>query len=232
MRSEFLQHPIIKEADIVHSVESAAYSVGWHEYNYNMKHPLFEFVQKRLVSRDGLQNADPLAFLANIPIIDFLEHTWAKPRDFVRFFKCLQELFPRQNSFSYPQVKTALNKYSEAAWEELESGAAAFIPEKGREELTNVLKSLIPAMLDGSSKMAHADFIRKMKPVYEKSSTADSKLYSFKHFVQLLYVLGLYSTEKSDAKGQTIIHSYHRGNRFPQEDGVVKIHRAILLAFG
>ncbi|WP_374642493.1 P-loop ATPase, Sll1717 family [Tabrizicola sp.] len=232
VRSEFLMHPVIKELDSVHTVESASFSINWHEYPFNRDHPLFKFIAKRLVTRDGGRATNPLTVLSGIDPGEFLSHTWAKPRDFVRFFRTAQALYPERWSLDRSRVKTVLNKYGELSWSELLASLASFIPQGGRVALENYIRRIAPHFLDGSSQLTVEDFADGIEDVYLAATAGGSFDFSREEFVEMLYVLGLFSTEKSDRSGQRIEHAYHRGNRSPQMDGKVRLHRAIQLAFG
>lgn len=55
--------------------------------------------------------------------------------------------------------------------------------------------------------------------------------YEVGELFRLLYIIGIFYITYTDARGELILHQFHRGNRRPIDKGNVNLHYAIAKAF-
>lgn len=235
VRSEYLEHPIISTADINHTIESVGYHITWSTFPQNKSHPLFYLIYLRFKASIGESfSLDEFfsVYMLNIDPVLFLRRTWAKPRDFIRFFKCAKELNPTRTTLSDSEQNAVWRVYAQQAWNEIKSSASPFLSPPALTVLESELRKVTPEVLDGRSKLDVDQFSAIMRPVYEKAKGTNTNFYDFEHFMNLLYILGLFQTRRRNANQEDIWQSYHRGNRSFQRDGQVLIHPTVLKAFG
>lgn len=235
VRAEYLEHPIIATADINHSIESVGHELTWSNFPLNKNHPLFELVFlrfKKSISQEFKKEDFFKVYLGSIDPVVFLERTWSKPRDFVRFFKCARKLYPNLTYLNVTQSNAVWRNYSQEAWKEIKSSASPFLPPKALSLFEETLSAASPDVFDGTKKYNIASFGKLLEPVYLAAKENQVNFYSFDHFIRLLYILGIFLTKRSDANYQEIYHSYHRGNRNYHANGDVLIHPTVLKAFG
>lgn len=235
VRSEYLEHPIIATADINHAIESVGFELTWSNFPPNKDHPLFDLIYFRFKKSIGLQfSKDDFfrTYFANIDPDQFVKRTWSKPRDFIRFFKCARKLYPNKSMLSAPESNAVWRNYAQEAWKEMKSAASPFLPPSALSLFEDTLARIAPSIFEGTLKLDVAQFGNEMRPVYELAKGQQSNFYNFEHFLRLLYILGIFSTRRKDAKDQEIFHSYHRGNRNYHAGGQVLIHPTVLKAFG
>lgn len=235
IRSEYLEHPIISTADINHAIESVGHELTWTNFPSNDSHPLFDVMVLRFKQSIGgnFQKNDFFKiYLGNVTPSDFLERTWSKPRDLVRYFKCAKKLYPNSATLSSAQLNAVWRNYSQEAWRELKSAASPFLPPNALSLFEETLARVAPAIFDGSAKYTVETFSELLRPVYELAKHNHANFYDFTHFMRLLYILGIFLTKRRDALEQDIFHSYHRGNRNYHANGEVMVHPTVLKAFG
>ncbi|WP_209594309.1 P-loop ATPase, Sll1717 family [Jiella mangrovi] len=235
VRSEYLEHPIIASADINHSVESIGHGLVWSTYPHNREHPLFQLLFKRFQLSMGsdVKFRDFFGtYFKNMPAEMFLSRTWAKPRDFIRFFKCAKDLYPQKSQLSQSEQNALWRRYSEVSWNELKSAASAFLNPPAIETLETIFKKNIPLIIDKHVKYNQPEFRAVLRPVYNSSKGDHTNFYSEDHFMELMYILGVFGTRRASAHGGDVIQTYHRGNRTFHRDGIVHVHPSILKAFG
>src|SRR5260370_22099326 len=151
------------------------------------------------------------SYLANIDPVEFVERTWSKPRDFIRFFKCASKLYPSKTSLSPSEANAVWRNYAQEAWKEMKSAASPFLTPGALTSFEHVLAKLAPNIFDGSIKLDVKTFAEYLKPVYLKAKGNHSNFYTFDHFLHLLYILGIFLTRRRDEYNQDIFYSYHRG---------------------
>lgn len=235
VRSEYLEHPIIATADINHTIESVGLELTWSNFTPNKSHPLFDLIYLRF--RGSIGPTFPKdeffrIYLANIDAGVFIERTWCKPRDFIRFFKCARKLYPGKSSLLVAEANAVWRNYSQEAWKEMKSSASPFLSPEALAIFEDTLAKLAPSVFDGSLKLTVDTFGNFMRPVYDLARKNQKNFYNFEHFLRLLYILGIFLTRRRDALDQDIFHSYHRGNRNFHANGDVMIHPTVLKAFG
>ena len=235
VRSEYLEHPIISTADINHAVESVGFELTYSNFPLTYSHPLFELIFLRF--RDAINNGFDKerffsVYLSGIEPSQFLQRTWSKPRDMIRFFSCAKKLYPARSSLSPSEQNTVWRNYSQESWKEIKSAASPFLPPAAISRFEETLRGEAPSMFDGSNRLDIKSFSTILRPVYEIAKGDLSNFYDFDHFLRLLYILGIFATRRRDANDNDIFHSYHRGNRNYHSDGLVLIHPTVLKAFG
>ncbi|MDQ0509719.1 P-loop ATPase, Sll1717 family [Ancylobacter amanitiformis] len=232
LRREFLEQPEIAQADIVHVVESYGETITWENHPATERHPIFEFITLRFKEALGKKfNRNELlqTYLKEIDPVDFLEYTWSKPRDIVRFFKIAQSIDGNTISINPQKYKIILRRYCTQAWQEAKSALAAFIPIDAIPLLEAGLKEIAPGQFDGSIRIDKSSFQKVMKTAYESSKEAGVR-YSIDDFCGILYMIGIFYYTYTDANGKQIYQQYHRGNTNPTQSGEIRIHSAIAKA--
>jgi hypothetical protein len=233
IRSEFLEHPIIATADVNHAVESVGHRLIWENFRYDHDHPLFGLMNLRMVSKNyPYQRMDCLKYLSNIPPREFLDYTWSKLRDLIRFFRCAASMYPGGTTLTQAQINAIMRNYATQSWNEMQAASAAFLPPAGVAKLEDTLAKNAPLIFDGSLNLTVNAFKEMMKPIYDTSRGELSHMYDFEHFMRLLYILGIFSTRRQGARDQDIYYSYDRGNKNFHASGDVMVHPAVLKAFG
>ena len=235
VRSEYLEHPIISTADINHAVESVGFELTYSNFPLTRSHPLFELICLRF--KDAIKDGFDLdkfftIYLSGIEPDQFLQRTWSKPRDMIRFFSCAKKLYPARSSLSPSEQNTVWRNYSQEAWKEIKSAASPFLPPAAISRFEETLRGEAPRIFEGTRRLDIASFSEVLRPVYEIARGDLNNFYDFDHFCRLLYILGIFSTRRHDANDNEIFHSYHRGNRNFHSDGSVLIHPTVLKAFG
>lgn len=235
VRSEYLEHPIISSADINHTVESVGYHLSWSTYPHNKNHPLFQLVFERFKRSIGSEFAfdDFLrVYMSAMQPNDFLARTWVKPRDFIRFFKCIKEMYGGNVILEKSQWNAVWRSYSQLSWNEIKSSASPFMNAASIAALENKFRIIVPKIIDKLITYNFEEFSDEFHEIYNIAKGNNSNFYSFDHFMDLVYILGIFGTIRENAHGNDIIQSYHRGNRSFHRDGKVLVHPAVLKAFG
>jgi hypothetical protein len=121
------------------------------------------------------------------------------------------------------QINAIMRNYAMQSWNEMQAAAAAFLPPAGVAKLGDTLAKNAPLIFDGSRLLTVSTFKDIMKPVYDISIGELSHMYDFDHFMRLLYILGIFSTRRQDARDQDIYYSYDRGNKNFHASGYVMV---------
>lgn len=234
VRSEYLEHPIISTADINHTVESVGVNINWSTYTHNASHPLFDLLFNRFraaIGKDFTKQKFLSIYFANIDPEVFLSRTWNKPRDFIRFFKCAKEMFPKKATLSDSDAKAVWRRYAQDAWNEMKSSASPFLTPEALSILETTLRVHTPEWFQ-TKRVAVAEFGKIMRPIYDAAKGNNKNFYDFDHFLNLLYILGLFGTRHESGDREVIYQTYHRGNRSFHMEGDVQIHPTVMKAFG
>lgn len=234
VRSEYLEHPIISTADITHSLESIGHEITYSNFPFSKAHPLFDLVFIRFKNSIGdrlTKNKFFDVYLSGIDPVVFLERTWAKPRDIVRFFKAAKTLYPEKSSLTLPESNAVWRRYSQEAWKDIRSSASPFLSPGALSLFDETLARITPDIMNGSKRYDLPEFAETLRPVYQLSKDNQENFYDFDHFMRLLYIIGIFATRNKDSS-QDIYHSYHRGNRNYHSGGHVLVHPTVLKAFG
>ncbi|MFC3324790.1 P-loop ATPase, Sll1717 family [Mesorhizobium cantuariense] len=225
----------MSSADVNHSVESVGYNLSWSSFPQNRDHPLFHFIHERF--RLSVQSHFSMGvffriYMGNIDPEEFLTRTWAKPRDFVRFFKCARELYSQRSKLTGSEINAIWRTYAQMSWNEIKSSASPFMNSQSIAEMENIFRKIVPNIIDKHTTYSYKTFLEVLKPIYTIARGSIAEFYSLEHFIELIYILGIFGTMRDDASGQAIVQTYHRGNRSFHRDGRVLIHPTVLKAFG
>lgn len=234
VRSEFLEHQEIAVADVSHTIESYGIELSWESAPYNKGHPMFDLMLRRLqVAIDPRLTKDEM-FRRYIPVSDikdFLELTWGKPRDIVRYFKAASLSYPNSGSISKGSAfANVMRRYGQAAWQDQKAALAAFVPKDSLPKVQDALQRIARSNLDSSKNFTLALLKQDFEKAFE-DMCARGVSYDINEFIDLLYIIGIFYVGYRDKNGQFIIHQFHRGNRHYFKDGNFFVHRAIARAF-
>lgn len=233
-RSEFMDHPLIAAAEVNNAISSYGETLSWATFPANATHPMFDIAAKRIELSLGHtfeKSKIKDTYFGSIDPQNFVEATWSKPRDIIRFFNIAKKMYPNRVSLLGNEFKAVLRNYSSEAWLEIKTAATAFLPPSGIIKLEELLRVIGPKMFEHGYSLTMQEFSDQMEPVYQEISKEHAAAYSKKHLIQLLFILGLFYTRKKDANNHNIIYAYHRGNRYPAEDGFVHLHKSVARAF-
>lgn len=98
--------------------------------------------------------------------------------------------------------------------------------------MEQLFRRIVPNIIDKHEVYNYVTFKRELEPIYTLAKGDNVNFYSLEHFLELIYILGIFGTLRDDANGQAIVQTYHRGNRSFHRDGRVLIHPTVLKAFG
>lgn len=233
IRSEFLEHQEIAVSDIAHTIESYGTEISWESAPFDRQHPIFEIALTRLQLAIGKQLTRDVMLERFFPvrrIEDFLEYTWGKPRDIVRFFKAAKLAYPNNASLTLPEYRNVIRRYSQAAWQDVKAALTAFVPKNSIPVLENCLQKISAHNFDNSIQFDRITLKVYLKPAYD-DMVKDGVTYDIDEFIKLLYIVGIFYIRYKDNKNQMIVHQFHRGNRHPAEKGAFFVHRAVARAF-
>lgn len=235
IRSEYLEHPVISQADVSYTIESAGEAIDWGEFNDDSSHPLFGLIAKRFQKHfkgSQFSQADLFKiYLKRHEAERLLRHFWSRPRDVVRFFKILANHCPNKIAISKKEIDNCINKFAKESWLEYKSALSAFISEGGFGVLDDILETHADRQFDGYW-FSRDEFEKIVEPLYENSLNNKSFSGSKSDFIRVLYVMGVIVSRKQNKFGEYIYHRYFRGNRTPHIDGQYQFHPTILHAFG
>ena len=233
VRSEFLEHQEIAVADIAHTIESYGVEISWEGAPYNNEHPMFAMISKRLQLSIGAKFEKNKIFNLYIPVQyadEFLEYTWGKPRDIVRYFKCAKNCYPESSKITKGAAYGAvIRRYSQAAWQDMKSAVASFVPKNSIPLLENALQDLASRNFDQSKRFKLSDMRTLFREAHDDMRLKGVE-YDIDELIKLLYIIGIIFVSYKDASGQKIFHQFHRGNRTFNRDGEYFVHRAIAKA--
>lgn len=233
IRSEFLEHQEIAVADVAHTIESYGLELSWESAPFDRSHPMFDLILKRLQVNVGDLLTREEIFFRYIPeknITRFLEYTWGKPRDIVRYFKAASSSYPNSGSLRSPkEFGNIIRRYSQAAWQDQKAALAAFVPKSSLPIVEEALQVVANHDLDGSVRFNKKILIEHLKDAFSHMKTQGVS-YDVNEFIKLLYIVGVFYVTYRDASGQRIIHQFHRGNRRPYGAGDYHVHRAVARA--
>ena len=233
IRSEFLEHQEIAVADVSHTIESYGIELSWESAPYNKAHPMFDLVLKRLnVTFENKLTKEEmlLRYIPQSNIDRFLEYTWGKPRDIIRYFKAAMNAYPNAGSIKIkPDFGNVIRKYSQAAWQDQKAALAAFVPKNSIPKVEEALQEIANRDLDKSKVYTKGDVSSVLSSAFGDMKS-NGVTYDMDEFIKLLYIVGVFFVTYRDASGQRIIHQFHRGNRKPYSRGEFHIHRAVARA--
>ena len=233
IRSEFLEHQEIAVSDIAHTIESYGTEISWESAPFNRQHPMFEVALSRLQLSVGRELTRDVMLERFFPIkyIDqFLEYTWGKPRDIVRYFKSAKQAYPNNASLSVTEYRNVIRRYSQTAWQDIKAALTAFVPKNSIPTLEAALQKIANHNFDNSIRFDRDALEEYLSPAYEHMKR-EGVNYDIGELVKLLYIVGVFYIRYRDNNNQMIFHQFHRGNRHPSEKGEFFVHRAVARAF-
>lgn len=234
IRSEFLEHQEIAVADVAHTIESYGTELSWESATYDRAHPIFDLILKRLQVTLGSMLTKEEMFLRYIPerrLMKFLEYTWGKPRDIVRYFKAAGAAYPNSGSIRPgKEYGNVIRRYSQAAWQDQKAALASFVPKNSLPRVEEALQQVANRDLDASVKFSKVELKKYLKDAFDHMEKEGGVTYDMNEFIKLLYIVGILYVTYRDANGQRIVHQFHRGNRHPYPGGEFHIHRAVARA--
>lgn len=233
VRSEFLEHQEIAVADVSHTIESYGVELSWESAPYDRTHPVFELVLNRIKLSVGDQfTKDDIfsRFIQDNSAPRFLEYTWGKPRDIIRYFKSLIASYPNLGSIrSSNEFGNILRRYSQAAWKDQKAALASFVPKNSLPKVEEAIQEIANRDLDRSKVFKKPDIALAMSDAFQ-DMVKNGVSYDIDEFIKLLYIVVIFYVSYKDANGQNIVHQFHRGNRKPYSKGEFHVHRAVARA--
>lgn len=233
IRSEFLEHQEIAVSDIAHTVESYGAELSWENAPFDRAHPMFYIALERLKLSLGADLTRDVMLQRYIPrrnIDEFLEYTWGKPRDIVRYFKAAKLAYGNNASIRSHEFANVIRRYSQAAWQDVKGALTAFVPKDSIPRLEEALQTIANHNFDNSIQFDKQKLVEHLSPAYLHMKES-GVTYDINELVKLLYIVGVFYVKYRDASGQTIVHQFHRGNRHPAAKGNFYVHRAVARAF-
>lgn len=233
VRSEFLEHAEIATADIAHTIQSYGKEISWESHIYNRSHPIFDLMASRLRLSFGADFSKKNLLTRFFPgqrHTDFLNYSWGKPRDIVRYFKAAKESYPNNYKLSDTEVSSVLRKYSNSAWQDMRSALTAFVPKDSITHLESCIAVMAKRAFEQGQKYSLSSALLELEPAHKKMQEEGVK-YEVSELFRLLYIIGIFFITYTDSSGATIMHQFHRGNRRPVDKGNVNLHFAVAKAF-
>ena len=235
IRSEFLSHPLISAAELHQYLNTFGVEISWSTFPATFEHPMFQIGALRVdVGTSGNLSGNTFmrACFANFTQADaaeFVQSTWSKPRDMIRFLRSCKEMFPEKLTLSMGEYKAAFHRSCIHAWKEVEIALTSFLTISGVERVRKLLASKSSVSLEVGNIGSVEKFVKLLQPI----AKAESQVGSMKDgdsLFEILYMLGCVYTTRSAKTGQ-IIHSFHRGQSNPDRSADVAIHRGVAKSF-
>lgn len=237
IRSEYLDHPLIYAAELAHVLTGFGSEISWSTFAANFEHPMFEIGARRVDVSSGAQMTGKQfmrACFANFTAedaVDFVNSTWSKPRDMVRFLRTCREMFPNKITLSMSEYHQVFRRACQYARREVETALTSFLTIQGVEQIMNLLAKHSTASLEAGKFGTIPEFLKTLKPI-AKQQTQIGSMNQPDTLFRVLYMLGaIYATKSGPRPGMTIIQSFHRNNPNPEPDSYVAVHRAIAKSF-
>lgn len=227
VRSEFLEHPVIAQAEIQNQIHSFGEPMDWSSEKYDDRSRLWGFVLARVKLQD--ERVTQRQFFDNYVgterVTVLLEHTWSKPRDLIRFFNVAKRRYPQEISLNKAAFDSVIKEYSIEAWRETRTALSSFLNESALLRLEEFLGENAHRNYNHTpfKKEDLLDFIRGIKS--ESDIKLDAGL-----VLGLLYILGVLQM-RSEMSGGTIFNAYHRANLQPKWDWEIYMHPAVAKRF-
>lgn len=171
VRSEFLEHAEIATADIAHTIQSYGKEISWESHIYNRSHPIFELMTSRLRLSfgDDFSKKNLLSrFFPGRRHQDFLNYSWGKPRDIVRYFKAAKESYPNNYKLTDTEVSSVFRKYSNSAWQDIRSALTAFVPKDAIMPLETCIAAMAKRAFDHDHKYDLSAALKELEPAHKK----------------------------------------------------------------
>jgi hypothetical protein len=241
LRSEYLSHPIVAQAELRKTIASFAFTIDWSTMPFTDRHPIFLIASSRAnaalrhfkISGDTEKFAMQIisSIFSNFGKINFLEYTWGKPRDIVWFLKKVVELYPEKRTLSRAEFNAVLRAYSRDSWEEMKAGLSSFLGEDSLAELDNILKMKASISLEQGQICKYDEFLEYLNKHLTSNPFSENKGGGERKLFEVLYQMGIFYTQRAEADGKVIFDRFHRGQDHPNHKGDVVMHRLVAKAF-
>jgi hypothetical protein len=145
VRSEFLANPLISGAELHPIIEGFGVKLSWASFNADLSHPMFDIGAKRaeITSQHYVNGRSFMkACFANFTAYEaseFVQSTWSKPRDMVRFLRTCKNMFPGKTTLSQAEYRQVFRESCQAAYREIETAITSFLSVRGVERLKTLL---------------------------------------------------------------------------------------------
>lgn len=227
VRSEFLEHPVIAQAEIQNQINSYGEPMDWSSEKYDRNTALWGFILERVRLTDP--SVDFNSFFQNyvgqdrIPLL--LEHTWSKPRDLVRFFNVAKRHCPNSSSLNQKDFDSVVREYSIESWREIRTALSSFLNAEALTRLEVFLGDNSHRNFENRA-FTRNELKSKIKEINELSKTKNNDDF----ILGLLYILGIFQMRRT-SNSATIYNAYHRANLQPKWDWDVFLHPAVARRF-
>lgn len=236
IRSEYVEHPLISAAELHPTLTGFGSEISWATFNADFKHPMFEIGARRVEASTGVKKSGAQfmkACFANFrddDAAEFVQSTWSKPRDMIRFLRTCKIMFPDRVTLSMPQYKQAFHQSCLSSRKEIETALSSFLTTKGLEAVMNLVSQSSSRSLEKGYAYSQQEFFKSLTPIV-KNETQVGSINLPETLFRILYMLGAVYTYRTRTGLPPIVHSFHRGNPNPDPDGAVAIHRGLAKSF-
>lgn len=238
IRSEYLDHPLISAAELHRTLSAYGTEISWSTFAANFDHPMFEIGARRVDAMPGNLRLTGRQFMracfanfTNDDAADFVNSTWSKPRDMIRFLRTCKEMFPNKIALSKSEYQQVFRRSCLFARKEVETALTSFLTISGVERVMNLLARGSTASLETGKVCTPEVFKKDLAPIV-KQETQVGSMRQPETLYNLLYMLGaIYTMRPVAGQRLPIMESFHRNNPNPDPQGFVAIHRAIAKSF-
>jgi len=237
IRSEYLQNPIIAAAELHSTLIGYGRELTWSTFNADFSHPMFEIGARR-VDANLHQNMNGRDFMkacfanfTNDDAIDFVQSTWSKPRDMIRFLRTCKEMYPGKITLSQAEYRQVFHQACISARVEIETALTSFLTIAGVEATMRLLSDYSSRSLEKGNIGKIDEFCKSLNPIVKKEVQVGA-FHESQTLFRILYMLGaIYTVRPVIGQRIPVMHSFHRGNPNPDPDGFVAIHRGVAKSF-
>lgn len=227
VRSEFLEHPVIAQAEIQNQVNSFGEPVDWSSAKYDKNSRLWGFILERIKLQDGSVGFPEFFdnYVGRNRVPELLEYTWSKPRDLVRFFNVAKRRFPKSANLNKKDFDAVTKEYSIEAWREMRTALSSFLNEGALLHLEEFLgaNSYRNYEYKPFTRSDLLSLITNIKNTYD--GVVDVGL-----ALNLLYILGVIQM-RNKSGDHYLFNAYHRANLQPKWDWEIYLHPAVAKRF-
>lgn len=227
VRSEFLEHPIIAQAEIQNQINSFGEPVDWSSAKYDRNSRLWNFILERIKLRDSKVTFPQFFdnYVGKGRTVSLLEYTWSKPRDLVRFFNVAKRRFPDAATLNKSEFDSVVKEYSIDAWRELRTALSSFLNEGALLTLEDFLGA------NSARTYENKPFSREeLSGFFSSIKAKNDGIIDVSLTLNLLYILGVIQM-RNKSGDHIIFNAYHRANLQPKWDWEIYLHPAVAKRF-
>lgn len=227
VRSEFLEHPVIAQAEIQNQIGSFGEPVDWSSEKYDKASYLWKFILQRIKLKDNSVTSQMFFdnYVGRSRIVNLLEYTWSKPRDLIRYFNVVKRRFPNSISLNKGDFDTVIKEYSIDAWRELRTALSSFLNESELIHLEEYIGD------NASRNYRNQPFTKEeLLTLIASLKSNHGGIIDVNLTLNLFYILGLLQIRKTEGD-KTIFNAYHRANLQPKWDWEIYFHPAVAKRF-